>query len=123
VHLCHNVYGCTVAHICIGEGGSAFVSRFNYEGTLDYSAYFTFSSALSFRAQFGESAIMTYMHQLAITGGNILANIWHTDWLIPPAATAAMVNVRIPTDGSSVDPASIPKTLLDKYVLYPRLPY
>jgi len=98
-----------------GSGPSQFVSQFAYEGTLDYSGYLTFSTALAFRAQFGESSLMNYMHNLAVTGGTILAKRWNTDWLIPAESVAAMVNVRLPTDGSTVDPLSVMKTLLDRF--------
>jgi len=60
--------------------------EFSWTGTQDYSAFLSMQSALDFRQQIGgDEAIMNYIHELAITGGNLLAKRWNTDYLIPPS--------------------------------------
>lgn len=100
-----------------GEGKSSYLMQFSYEGTLDYSSYMAFGAALAFRAEFGEEAIMTHNHDLAVAGGQLLAGAWCTSLFIPAEHTAAMVNVRLPTERAAphFDPASLPRALLTKY--------
>jgi len=98
-----------------GRGNSTYQMQFSYEGTLDYTAYLTFPTALAFRRAFGDAKIMTYMHNLAISGGQILATRWGTDFLVPPELFGAMVNVRLNTTGSHVDPSSLATVIFRKY--------
>jgi len=44
----------------------------------------------------GDAAIMSYMHQLAAQGGQILAKAWGTEKLVDDEFIGAMVNVRLP---------------------------
>jgi hypothetical protein len=51
----------------------------------------------------GDEAIMPYMHNLAVQGGNLLAKLWNTETLVQDETlVAAMVNVRIPTNNATL---------------------
>lgn len=66
-------------------------------GTMDYSSYMTVAAALKFREDVGgEEAIMSYNHQLAIEGGNYMANVLGTEVLQAADQIANMVDVRLP---------------------------
>jgi selenocysteine lyase/cysteine desulfurase len=98
-----------------GQGSTQYQMEFSWTGTQDYSAYLSVSASLDFRTQVGgDEAIMNYIHQLAVQGGNLLAKKWNTDLLIQEDMIAAMVNVRIPTTNSSIA-NSLPQVLLDQY--------
>ena len=111
----------------LGQGPTPFQLAFSYEGTADYrfllsfllhspphtvthntlsharSAYLSFSEGLKFRESLGgDQAIMSYMHNLAVSGGNHLAQRWNTDLLVDPSMIGAMVNVRLPTINSTL---------------------
>ena len=61
--------------------------------------FMSMSAALAFRAaisQNNEPSITHYMHQLALTGGQILADAWGTSLLLDDSNIGAMVDVRLP---------------------------
>ncbi|KAJ3236411.1 hypothetical protein HDU81_010794 [Chytriomyces hyalinus] len=80
--------------------------EFHWVGTTDVSAYLCINAALKFRTWIGgEAAIMDYSHNLAVRGGQIVADILGTRVLkgVGPgedtdgdAFYAAMVNVLVP---------------------------
>jgi len=80
-----------------GMGKNNYQKTFSYQGTTDYTSYMAFPTALQFRADFGDQAIMDYMHNLASEGGTLLANLWGTEKLVDDSMIGAMVNVRIPS--------------------------
>ncbi len=58
-----------------GQGKTHFQMEFSWEGTMDYSAFMAFPAALQFRNQFGDQAIIDYIHNLAVDGGQLLAEV------------------------------------------------
>lgn len=64
-----------------GQGPTFFQSEFSYQGTSDMTAYMSMADALRWRARLGDREIMEYIHQLALRGGQILADKWGTDIL------------------------------------------
>ncbi|TPX11688.1 uncharacterized protein E0L32_007667 [Thyridium curvatum] len=80
---------------------SAFVSNFQYTGTLDFSPYLCVKEALAWRNDVvgGEDILQEYNINLAKTGGRRVAEILGTEVLDNKAGTAsdcAMTNVRLP---------------------------
>lgn len=74
-----------------------FASEFSYIGAQDFASLLSISSAIEFRKQFGEEAIIHYSHQLALEGGQLMAKILGTNVLTPDDHQVAnMVNVRLP---------------------------
>lgn len=86
-----------------GQGVTPFQRQFSYEGTKDYSPWLAMEAAFTFRTQFTEEKILTYIHDLAVQAAHSIANILHTDSLIDdPFMIAAMVNVRIPSQNQTL---------------------
>ena len=59
----------------------------------------TMLAALDFRdavASGNDDEIMTYIHNLAVQGGQLLAQEWNTELLLPTDSFGAMVDVRVP---------------------------
>eukprot|EP00933_Yihiella_yeosuensis_P051213 TRINITY_DN49086_c0_g1_i1.p1 TRINITY_DN49086_c0_g1~~TRINITY_DN49086_c0_g1_i1.p1 ORF type:complete len:455 (+),score=78.40 TRINITY_DN49086_c0_g1_i1:65-1429(+) len=81
-----------------GQGKTQFQMQFEYTGTKDYSAFLAMGAALDFREKIlgGDMQIMSYMHSLASSGGQRLAEMWHTEKLVEDDFIGAMVNVRLP---------------------------
>eukprot|EP01104_Vermistella_antarctica_P004606 TRINITY_DN15028_c0_g1_i1.p1 TRINITY_DN15028_c0_g1~~TRINITY_DN15028_c0_g1_i1.p1 ORF type:complete len:574 (-),score=113.46 TRINITY_DN15028_c0_g1_i1:75-1796(-) len=98
-----------------GEGNSTYQNAFSWVGTMDYSPYLTFPVARAFRECIGgDEKIFSYIHQLALKGGRLLAKKWKTELLdIPDSMVAAMVNVRLPTK-SYEQAMALPRLLLEK---------
>ena len=68
---------------------------FSYEGTKDYGAFLSFSAAIEYRAQLGEQAVLDYIHNLAVSGADVLVSKWGTRSLTPPDMVGAMLNVEV----------------------------
>ena len=67
-------------------------------GTQDMH-FATMLAALDFRdavASGNDDEIMTYIHNLAVQGGQLLAQEWNTELLLPTDSFGAMVDVRVP---------------------------
>lgn len=101
----------------LGQGATEFQKWFAWQGTNDFSSYLAIQAALDFRASFGDSEIMEYMHDLAVKGGDELVQIWGTEKLVPDELIGAMVNVRVPSNNATLM-AQLPKDLLDRYNIY-----
>jgi selenocysteine lyase/cysteine desulfurase len=103
-----------------GQGATVFQMEFSWEGTMDYSAYLSFPAALQFRNQFGDNAIMSYIHDLAVEGGQLLAEMWNTDLLVDPSMIGAMVNVRLPVTSQTnmTVVRNLPTLLLERYTTW-----
>jgi len=100
-----------------GQGVSPFQKAFSYLGTGDYSSYLCFEEAFLFRNEFGDDTLIKYIHNLAVEGGALLAQMWGTEKLIDDSMIGAMVNVRIPsTDAAFLE--GLPKLILGKYNTY-----
>eukprot|EP00455_Lapot_gusevi_P050524 TRINITY_DN7334_c0_g11_i1.p1 TRINITY_DN7334_c0_g11~~TRINITY_DN7334_c0_g11_i1.p1 ORF type:complete len:216 (-),score=51.72 TRINITY_DN7334_c0_g11_i1:21-668(-) len=97
-----------------GQGATTFQFHFSWEGTFDYSSYLAFPAAFQFRQQLGDTAIMQYIHNLAVKGGEILSSAWNTDTMMDSSLIGAMVNVRLPTLNQTLA-ASLPTRLLNQY--------
>jgi selenocysteine lyase/cysteine desulfurase len=82
----------------ISEWPGSFQDQFIYVGTTSYAPFLAMQAALDFRTSIGgEDAIFSYIHNLAIKAGQILASAWATDVLLDESMYAAMVDVRVPT--------------------------
>jgi selenocysteine lyase/cysteine desulfurase len=82
----------------ISEWPGSFQDQFIYVGTTSYAPFLAMQAALDFRISIGgEDAIFSYIHNLAIKAGQILATTWATDVLLDQSMYAAMVDVRVPT--------------------------
>ena len=110
-----------------GTGATHFQMEFSWTGTMDFAPFLSIPDALAFRAELGEEALMNYMHQLAVSGGNVLAQTWHTETLVSDDMIGAMVDVRLPlADVTTFDAAIFSKTLLvrsDNFRFSPVYPY
>ena len=100
-----------------GAGENPYATLFSWEGTKDYGAFLSMPAALTFRAIFGESAIMQYTNTLAAEGGALLARAWGTQMLVPSTLLSSMVNVEVPANTSTCTP-SLSEALLDEYKTY-----
>ena len=86
-----------------GRGATHFLLAFSYVGTTSYSNYLAMGAALDFRERAGgDAAIISYIHDLAVRGGALLARAWATDVLHGDALYAAMVDVRVPVTNATV---------------------
>ncbi|ETO35417.1 hypothetical protein RFI_01646 [Reticulomyxa filosa] len=107
--------------VCIsnlGEGDTPFQKQFLYQGTNDDSGWLSMDGALNFREQWGDTAIMQYMHNLAVDGGYTLANMWDTNVMTTNNDTiGALVNVQLPTQNST-EVTMLQTTLFDNYFTY-----
>jgi selenocysteine lyase/cysteine desulfurase len=87
----------------ISEWPGSFQDQFIYVGTTSYAPFLAMQAALDFRISIGgENAIFSYIHDLAVRAGQILATAWATDVLLDQSMYAAMVDVRVPTRNLTV---------------------
>ena len=80
----------------------------------------TMLAALDFRdavASGNDDEIMTYIHNLAVQGGQLLAQEWNTELLLPTDSFGAMVDVRVPCTNKTLM-SDLPKRLLSEYSTY-----
>ncbi|KAI8626576.1 PLP-dependent transferase [Xylariaceae sp. FL1651] len=82
---------------------SAFITNFEFVGTVDASPYACVKLAIEWREQVlgGEAQIMKYIHTLADEGGKVVARILGTQVLDNKSQTmsrCAMTNVALPID-------------------------
>ncbi|KAF8159186.1 lolT-1 [Crassisporium funariophilum] len=84
--------------------GPNFVEQFEWNGTIDFTHYLTVADALEFRNWLGgEHKINSYCHELALKGGQRLAEILGTRVMDPNGElTLNMVNVELPIPASIV---------------------
>ena len=88
-----------------GRGATHFQLAFSYVGTTDNTRVLAMGAALDYRASIGsEAAIMRYMHDLAVSGGQALAAAWGTEVLFQDDTDriGAMVDVRVPTTNATL---------------------
>jgi hypothetical protein len=79
-----------------GIGNTQLQMEFSWTGTQDFAPYLSIPAAFDFREKLGESAIMNYMHSLAVQSGQVLSSAWGTETLVDDSMIGAMVNVRLP---------------------------
>jgi selenocysteine lyase/cysteine desulfurase len=83
------------------------------------------SNALAFRDSLGgDAAILPYMHQLAVKGGDAMVEAWGTDKLVSDDVVAAMTNVRLPAEAEKFCSFALTNARLKQYnsrvPFYPR---
>ncbi|KAK3845468.1 MAG: PLP-dependent transferase [Linnemannia gamsii] len=105
-----------------GEYSQGFEREFGWAGTQDYSSIMSILSALTFRKQYGEDAIISYTHSLALEGGKAMAKILGTQTLtIDDHHVGNMINVVLPfkdLDHPKANTKALMEILMDKYNLY-----
>ncbi|KAF8930251.1 hypothetical protein BGZ47_000682 [Haplosporangium gracile] len=105
-----------------GEYTLGFEKEFGWAGTQDYSSLMSILSALKFRKQYGEDAIISYTHSLALAGGKAMAKILGTHCLTPDDHQVGnMVNVALPLKDLKHPKANakdMMEILMDKYNLF-----
>ncbi|KAF9357754.1 hypothetical protein BGX26_003150 [Mortierella sp. AD094] len=105
-----------------GDYKGGFENEFSWMGTTDYSAIMSIGAAIDFRKQYGEDAIISYTHALALEGGKVMAEILGTNCLTPhDHQVGNMVNVRLPLKDVNNPKASFQKfadILFDRYNVY-----
>ncbi|ORZ16084.1 pyridoxal phosphate-dependent transferase [Lobosporangium transversale] len=106
-----------------GDYKNGFEAEFSWNGTMDYSSMLSIEGALEFREQYGEEAIMHYMHTLAVRGGEIMVEILGTQVMTPyDHQVGSMVNIRLPIKNINHPKIETPdylvRHLLDKYNLF-----
>lgn len=109
-------------HSCVityGYGDPDAKAEFLWEGTADYSAWMTFSTAMKFRALLGEARIRDYCRKLSLDAGKLMAEIWKTEVLITDEnQLGSMNNVRLPLgDPKPPDPAKFVERLVKELYL------
>eukprot|EP00466_Bigelowiella_natans_P004748 jgi/Bigna1/74082/fgenesh1_pg.27_\ len=98
-----------------GRGLSHFQTAFSYTGTASYSPYLAMGAALDFREWLGgEKKVLGYMHSLAKAAGQHLATAFGTEVLLPEEMYASLVDVRLPTNNSTIA-SNLPQQLLERY--------
>lgn len=82
--------------------GTPFQERFDYIGTRDYGPWLAISDALDFRtsALGGEERILSYLHDLATWGGELLAERFGTGLVAPRNMTGGLFTVGLPVPAS-----------------------
>ncbi|KAF2265924.1 PLP-dependent transferase [Lojkania enalia] len=83
--------------------GSAFTSNFSFVGTLDNTPYLCIPAAISYRQRLGgESAILRYVHTLALQAANTVSKILGNTPILDNATHSftkcCLVNVQLPLD-------------------------
>ncbi|KAF9328029.1 hypothetical protein BGZ91_001186 [Linnemannia elongata] len=105
-----------------GDYTSGFEKEFGWAGTQDYSSLMSILSALKFRKQFGEDAIISYSHSLALEGGKAMAKILGTHCLTPEDHQVGnMVNVALPIKDLNHPKANfkdLMEILMEKYNVF-----
>mmetsp|Transcript_14465 Transcript_14465/g.23009 ORF Transcript_14465/g.23009 Transcript_14465/m.23009 type:complete len:122 (+) Transcript_14465:695-1060(+) len=72
-------------------------------------------AALDFREWLGgEKKVLGYMHSLAKAAGQHLATAFGTEVLLPEEMYASLVDVRLPTNNSTIA-SNLPQQLLERY--------
>jgi len=80
-----------------------YAQEFQWTGTNDYSAFFTFPVAIEFNQALGTTKVMNYIHDLATSAANNLAQKWKTRVLNPPEQSSAMAVIQIPKSNYTAD--------------------
>ncbi|CAO3563237.1 unnamed protein product [Mortierella alpina] len=105
-----------------GDYKSGFEHEFSWAGTQDYSSLLSILPALKFRKQYGEDAIISYTHNLAVEGGKVMAKILGTNGLTPDEHQIAnMVNIRLPIKDINHPKAEgtyLMNTIMDRYNVF-----
>eukprot|EP01112_Ceratiomyxa_fruticulosa_P017252 TRINITY_DN5342_c1_g1_i1.p1 TRINITY_DN5342_c1_g1~~TRINITY_DN5342_c1_g1_i1.p1 ORF type:complete len:418 (-),score=73.12 TRINITY_DN5342_c1_g1_i1:94-1347(-) len=79
------------------EYSTDFVDKFAYTGTRDYSAFLAIDAAMSFRDNLGDDEIIDYLHNLAWSGGQEVAQIWGTKLVVPvESMNGGLISVILP---------------------------
>ncbi|KAI1318673.1 hypothetical protein EDD11_005966 [Mortierella claussenii] len=105
-----------------GDYNRGFEREFYWSGTQDYSCLLSIGAAIRYRKQFGEDAIISYTHALAVEGGMAVAKILGTNTLTPEEHQVAnMVNIRLPLNDQDHPKATVQyfmETLMDRYNVF-----
>ncbi|KAK9766022.1 hypothetical protein K7432_005191 [Basidiobolus ranarum] len=109
-----DIHPTSISH---GYATRKFYDDFLWTGTNDYSQIMSVTAALQFRKAIGEERILTYIHELARQGGQLVAEILGTEVIGDEHQTGAMVNIRLPLSDQHGDKyiRHLVVTLLENY--------
>jgi hercynylcysteine S-oxide lyase len=108
------------------QGKNDFVANFAYVGTLDDTPYLCVAAALEWRSKLdwegkrGEEAVISYIHSLALQGGQVVSAILGTEVLDNEEASLGkgpFANVRLPLDVKPATAEEIGKWVLKTMIL------
>jgi isopenicillin-N epimerase len=90
----------------LGEG---YTSEFDLPGTRDASAHLAAPAAIAFFDRLGgRAAVYRYIHELAVSGAQMLAERWGTALNSPASMMGAMGTITLPASlGSTADDAAV----------------
>ena len=106
-----------------GQGNTQFQRYFSYQGTNDDTPWMSMKEALTFRNEYNDTAIIDYIHKLAVNGGKKLVSMWNTSMIggesdtIADSVIPAMVNVVLPTQNGT-EVSMIQSMLYQDYYTY-----
>ncbi|KAF8925753.1 hypothetical protein BGZ58_000506, partial [Dissophora ornata] len=105
-----------------GDYKNGFDNEFAWSGTQDYSSLMSIGAAITFRKQYGEDAIISYTHALAVEGGKVVAKILGTHGMTPDDHQIGnMANIRLPIKNihhPKVNGQYFMDTLMDRYNVF-----
>ena len=103
----------------ISSGASdGYLAAFEWTGTLDFSAYLSTMSALSWREEIGGNEVANdYMNSLCAWAGGAVSSIWGTDYpaIAPQDMFASMSVAELPPSAHSLNLSEVQQTLYDLY--------
>ncbi|KAK9765916.1 hypothetical protein K7432_005384 [Basidiobolus ranarum] len=109
-----NIHPSSISH---GYATRKFYDDFQWTGTNDYSQIMSVTAALEFRQAIGEQRILTYIHEMALQGGRLVAQILGTEVVGDEHQIGAMVNIRLPLSSQHGDTyiRGLAEIILEKY--------
>uniref|UniRef100_A0A6B2L844 Aminotransferase class V domain-containing protein n=1 Tax=Arcella intermedia TaxID=1963864 RepID=A0A6B2L844_9EUKA len=103
----------------VTPGQSNYLSRFQYTGTRDYSAWCSIGASIDFRSAVGEEDIRSWNLKLSKWAQDYLAKLWKTEILVPPEMTAMMSHTRLPEKIKRKEEVRwLTKCLLEQYGIF-----
>ena len=80
-----------------------FHHEFEHIATADPTSYLAAPEGIALLQEWDFAACTAYMHNLASTAGELLADIWATEFTTPPQMIGAMVTVPLPLSAGTTD--------------------
>jgi isopenicillin-N epimerase len=91
-------------HPIVSWGRSrGFHHEFEHTATADPTSFLAAPEGIALLREWDFAACAAYMHSLACTAGELLADHWDTDFTVPPDMIGAMVTVPLPVRAGATD--------------------